>query len=71
MNETEILIRGIVAGVILMLPLVCLSIIKWVRWKGWSQFWKMMHSDLEKQNETLFTRIKLLEADKELRSRHD
>jgi hypothetical protein len=39
--------------------------------EGWSQFWKMMHSDLEKQNERLFTRIKLLEADKESRRRHD
>lgn len=52
MNETEILVRGIVAGVMLMLPLVCLSIIEWVRWKGWSKFWKMMHRDLEKQQGT-------------------
>lgn len=71
MSEVEIFIKGLVAGVILSLPLVGLSIFEWVRWKGWSQFWKMMHSDLEKQNETLFTRIKLLEQEKELREKYE
>ena len=71
MSEVEIFIKGLVAGVILSLPLVCLSIFEWVRWKGWSQFWKMMHLDLEKQNEKLFTRIKLLEQEKELREKYE
>ena len=71
MSEVEIFIKGLVAGVILSLPLVGLSIFEWVRWKGWSQFWEMMHSDLKKQNETLFTRIKLLEQEKESRRRHE
>jgi hypothetical protein len=34
MSEVEIFIKGLVAGVILSLPLVSLSIFEWVRWKG-------------------------------------
>lgn len=54
MTETEIIARGIVAGMAIVLPFLGITIAKWHSWKGWAKFWQMMHKDLQMQNERLF-----------------
>lgn len=58
MSENEILIRGIVAGMAIVLPFLGITIARWHSWKGWSKFWQMMHKDLEAQNDRLFRALK-------------
>jgi hypothetical protein len=58
MSENEILARGIVAGMSMMLPFLGIAIARWHSWKGWSKFWQMMHKDLQLQNERLFRALK-------------
>lgn len=58
MTETEIFIKGIAVGVSAVLPLLGLTFAKWRSWKGWSDFWQMMHKDLEAQNTRLFGALK-------------
>lgn len=58
MNENEILARGIVTGIVIVLPFLGITIAKWHSWKGWCKFWKMMHEDLQAQNERLFRALK-------------
>lgn len=58
MNENEILARGIVAGMSIVLPFLGITIARWHSWKGWSKFWQMMHKDLQAQNERLFEALK-------------
>jgi hypothetical protein len=58
MSENEILIRGIVAGMTIVLPFLGITIAKWHSWKVWCKFWKMMHEDLQAQNERLFRALK-------------
>lgn len=53
MTENEILVRGIVVGVAIVLPFLVITICKWNSWKGWCKFWQMMHKDLQMQNERL------------------
>lgn len=62
MNENEILIRGIVAGMAVVLPFLGLALGKWYSWKGWSEFWQMMHKDSKAQNTRLFNALKNEEA---------
>lgn len=62
MTENEIFIKGIVVGVSAVLPLLGLTFAKWRSWKGWSNFWQMMHKDLEAQNARLFNALKNEEA---------
>lgn len=54
MTENEIIARGIVAGMAIVLPFLGMDLGKWHSWKGWSKFWQMMHKDLQMQNERLF-----------------
>ncbi len=61
MTENEILARGIVAGMAIVLPFLGITIGKWHSWKGWCKFWQMMHKDLSKQNERLFQAVKRAE----------
>lgn len=61
MSENEILARGIVAGMAIVLPFLGITIARWHSWKGWSKFWQMMHKDLQKQNERLFEALKKAE----------
>ena len=58
MSENEILARGIVAGMAIVLPFLGIAIARWNSWKGWSKFWQMMHKDSEAQNERLFRALK-------------
>lgn len=58
MSENEILIRGIVVGMSIVLPFLGITIAKWHSWKGWCKFWKMMNEDSQAQNERLFTALK-------------
>ena len=58
MSENEILIRGIVAGMCIVLPFLGITIAKWHSWKAWCKFWKMMHEDLQAQNERLLRALK-------------
>jgi hypothetical protein len=58
MSENEILLRGFVAGVSIVLPFLGISIGKWYYWKSNTKFWFMMHRDLSGQNERLFEIIK-------------
>ena len=62
MNENEILARGIVTGIVIVLPFLGVTIAKWHSWKGWCKFWKMMHEDLQAQNERLFRALKEAET---------
>ena len=58
MSENEILARGIVAGMAIVLPFLVITIARWHSWKGWCKFWQMMHKDLQAQNERLFRALK-------------
>lgn len=58
MSENEILARGIVAGMAIVLPFLGIAIARWHSWKGWSKFWQMIHKDLQAQNERLFEALK-------------
>ncbi len=58
MTENEILVRGIVAGMAIVLPFLGITIARWHSWKGWAKYWQMMHKDLSKQNERLFRAVK-------------
>lgn len=58
MTENEILVRGIVAGMAIVLPFLGITIARWHSWKGWAKHWQMMHKDLSKQNERLFRAVK-------------
>lgn len=58
MSENEIIARGIVAGMSIVLPFLGIAIARWHSWKGWSKFWQMMHKDLQAQNERLFRALK-------------
>ena len=58
MTENEILARGIVAGMAIVLPFLGITICKWHSWKGWAKYWQMMHKDLQAQNERLFRALK-------------
>jgi peptide methionine sulfoxide reductase MsrB len=58
MNENEILARGIVAGMSIVLPFLGIALARWHSWKGWSNFWQMMHKDLQAQNDRLFRALK-------------
>jgi hypothetical protein len=67
MTKDEIFIKGIIVGVSAVLPLLGLTFAKWRSWKGWSNFWQMMHKDLEAQNARLFGALK----NEELRRKSD
>lgn len=58
MSENEIFARGFVAGILVVLPFLGLAIARWHSWKGWSDFWQIMHKDLNAQNTRLFTALK-------------
>ena len=58
MTENEILARGIVAGMAIVIPFLGITIGKWHSWKGWAKYWQMMHKDLQAQNERLFRALK-------------
>lgn len=58
MSENEILARGIVAGMAMVIPFLGIAIARWLSWKAWSKFWQMMHEDLQLQNERLFRALK-------------
>lgn len=58
MSENEIFARGFVAGISVVLPFLGLAIARWRSWKGWSNFWQMMHKDLQAQNTRLFNALK-------------
>ena len=58
MSENEILARGIVAGMSIVIPFLGITIARWHSWKCWCKFWKMMHKDLQAQNERLFRALK-------------
>ena len=58
MSENEILARGIVAGVAMVLPFLGITIARWHSWKAWCKFWQMMHKDSQAQNERLFRALK-------------
>ena len=58
MTENEIFVRGFVAGISTVLPFLGLAIARWRSWKGWSDFWQMMHKDSEAQNSRLFNALK-------------
>ena len=61
MTENEILARGIVAGMAIVLPFLGIAIARWHSWKGWCKYWQMMHKDLSEQNESLFRAVKKAE----------
>ena len=61
MTENEIIARGIVAGMAIVLPFLGISVARWHSWKGWCKYWQMMHKDLSKQNERLFRAVKRAE----------
>ena len=61
MAENEILARGIVAGMAIVIPFLGIAVARWHSWKGWCKYWKMMHKDLSKQNERLFKAVKQAE----------
>lgn len=61
MSENEILIRGIVAGMAIVLPFLGIIIARWHSWKGWCKFWQMMHKDLQAHNDRLFKALKQAE----------
>ena len=58
MTENEILARGIVAGMAIVLPFLGIAIARWHSWKVWAKYWQMMHKDLQAQNERLFRALK-------------
>lgn len=58
MTENEILARGIVAGMAIVLPFLGITVARWHSWKGWCKYWQMMHKDLSEQNERLFQAVK-------------
>ena len=58
MSENEILARGIVTGMAIVIHFLGIAIARWHSWKGWSKFWQMMHKDSEAQNERLFRALK-------------
>ena len=58
MSENEIFARGLVAGISIVLPFLGLTVARWRSWKGWSDFWQMMHKDLQAQNTRLFNALK-------------
>ena len=58
MSENEIIARGIVAGVAIVLPFLGIAIGRWHSWKGACKFWQMMHKDLDLQNGRLFESLK-------------
>ena len=58
MSENEILARGIIAGMAMVLPFLGIAIARCHSWKGWSKFYHMMHKDLQLQNERLFRALK-------------
>lgn len=58
MSENEILVRGIVVGVCIVLPFLGIALARWYSWKCWADFWKMMHKDLQAQNTRLFNALK-------------
>ena len=58
MSENEILARGFVVGMSVIIPFLGITIAKWHSWKSWCKFWKMMHNDLQVQNERLFRALK-------------
>lgn len=58
MSENEILARGIVTGMAIVIHFLGIAIARWHSWKGWSKFWQMMHKDLQAQNDRLFEIIK-------------
>ena len=66
MTENEIFIRGIMIAVSAVLPLLGLTFAKWRSWKGWRDYWQMMHKDLQAQNNRLFNALK----DGELRRKY-
>lgn len=57
MSENEILARGIVVGMAIIIPFLGFAIGKWLSWKDWSKFWEMMRNDLLVQNERLFREL--------------
>jgi hypothetical protein len=61
MSENEILARGIVAGMAMVIPFLGITIARWHSWKGWCKFYQMTHKDLSKQNERLFQAVKQAE----------
>lgn len=58
MTENEILARGIVAGMAIVLPFLGITVARWLSWKSWCKFYQMMHKDLQAQNERLFRALK-------------
>ena len=58
MSENEILARGIIAGMAIVLPFLGITVARWLSWKGWAKYWQMMHEDLQAQNERLFRALK-------------
>ena len=58
MSENEILIRGIVAGMAIVLPFLGITIARWLSWKWWSKFWQMQNKFANEQNERLFSALK-------------
>lgn len=54
MSENEIFARVLVAGISIVLPFLGLAVARWRSWKGWSDFWQMLHKDLQAQNTRLF-----------------
>lgn len=58
MTENEILVRGIVAGMAIVLTFIGITVARWHSWKGWCKYWQMMHKDLQAQNDRLFRALK-------------
>jgi len=56
--DYTLLTKGIAIGISATLPFLVIALVKWHIWKSDCKFWKMMHSDLAKQNERLFRAVK-------------
>lgn len=59
--DYTLLFKGIAIGISATLPFLIVALTKWHIWKADCKFWKMMHNDLNAQNERLFRAVQVAE----------
>ena len=61
MTENEILARGIVAGMAIVLPFLGIAVARWHSWKWWAKYWQEQNKFAHDLKNQLFRELKIEE----------
>lgn len=65
MSENEILVKGIVAGMAIVLPFLGITIARWHSWKRWCKFWQEQNKFAHSEKNQLFRDLKIEKGKRE------